>query len=173
MVKWQGFQHGINLGGWLSQCPHTKERYDTFITEKDIEKIASMGLDHIRVPVDYDLVETREGVYKEDGFGYIQKAIDWSRKNHLNMVLDLHKTYGYSFDSGEKEDGFFGNPDYQERFCRLWEEFSRRFGAYQDTLAFELLNEVTDKSYSDAWNRISGECIRRIRAILPEVTILE
>ena len=172
MDRWKGFEHGINLGGWLSQCDHTKERYDTFIHEEDIEKIRSFGLDHIRVPVDYDLVEDAEGNYKEEGFGYIQKAIDWSRKYGLNMILDLHKTFGFSFDDGEEEDGFFENEAYQERFFRLWEQFAQRFARYEDTLAFELLNEVTDEAYCAKWNAISGACIRRIRAIAPTVYIL-
>ena len=57
LQTWEGYRHGVNLGGWLSQCNHTKERYDRFITEDDIRVIASWGLDHIRVPVDYNLVE--------------------------------------------------------------------------------------------------------------------
>ena len=172
MKEFKGYMHGVNLGGWLSQCDHTKERYDTFITEKDIETIRSWGLDHIRVPVDYDLVEQDDGTYKEDGFGYIAKAIEWSRKNGLNMVLDLHKTYGYSFDDGENESGFFENRDYQERFYKLWEEFARRFGKDGDMLCFELLNEVTEESYCETWNEISENCIKRIRAIAPTIRIL-
>ncbi|WP_026652967.1 glycoside hydrolase family 5 protein [Butyrivibrio proteoclasticus] len=172
MRDFKGYMHGINLGGWLSQCNHTKERYDTFIVEKDIEVIKSWGADHIRVPVDYDLVETQEGEYKEEGFGYIQKAIDWSRKNGLNMVLDLHKTFGYSFDSGENESGFFDNEAYQERFYKLWEQFAQRFGKYEDTVAFELLNEVTKKEYCKTWNAISKKCIQRVRKYAPTIKIL-
>ena len=40
MKKLEGFQHGINLGGWLSQCVHTREHYDSFIGEEDIRRIA-------------------------------------------------------------------------------------------------------------------------------------
>ena len=101
MKEFTGFLHGVNLGGWLSQCDHTKETYDTFITEKDIENISKWGLDHIRVPIDYDLVETETGEYIESVFDYIQRAIDWCGKFGLNMILDLHKTFGFSFDSGE------------------------------------------------------------------------
>ena len=172
MRDFVGYSHGVNLGGWLSQCDHTKERYDNFITEKDIETIKSWGMDHIRVPVDYDLVEDAEGNYKEEGFGYLQTAIDWCGKYRLNMVLDLHKTFGYSFDAGENEEGFFDNAAYQERFYKLWEEFARRYGRYSDRLAFELLNEVTYKKYCHKWNEISTCCIHRIRAIAPDIKIL-
>ncbi len=172
MKRFDGYMHGVNLGGWLSQCDHTKERYDTFITEADVKIISDWRLDHVRVPVDYNLVEDEAGNYIEEGFGYLEKSLEWTGRYDLNMVLDLHKTYGFSFDSGENESGFFENESYQERFYRLWEEFARRFGGYKDRLAFELLNEVTEKEYCEAWNRISGECIRRIRKIVPDIKIL-
>lgn len=173
MKKWEGYEHGVNLGGWLSQCDHTKERYDTFITEEDIMAIRSWGaVDHIRVPVDYDLVETSDGEYKEEGFAYIEKVIAWAKTYGLHMILDLHKTFGYSFDTGEGESGFFENEDYQERFYKLWEEFAKRFSQYEEMLAFELLNEVTDKEFCEPWNRIASCCIQRIRKIAPTIKIV-
>jgi len=172
MKKLEGYMHGVNLGGWLSQCDHTKERYDNFIKEEDIEVIKNWGLDHIRVPIDYDLVEDNEGNYKEDGFAYLDKVLDWAEKYGLNMILDLHKTFGFSFDDGEAETGFFENASYQERFYKLWEEFAKRYGKYSDRLCFEILNEVTEKEYCDIWNEISTKCIKRIRAIAPDIKIL-
>lgn len=172
MKKWEGYQHGVNLGGWLSQCDHTKDRYEGFIKETDIRQIGSWGLDHLRLPIDYDLVEDNEGGYSEEGFSYIDKTIDWCRKYGLNMILDLHKTYGFSFDEGEHESGFFENEAYQERFYRLWEELAKRYAGEGDSIAFELLNEVTEKKYCDIWNDIATRCIERIRAVAPEIKIL-
>ena len=172
MKNWPGYRRGIDLGGWLSQCPHTRERYETFIVEDDFRTIRDWGLDHVRLPVDYELVEDASGEFREEGFAYIQRAIEWSRRCGLNMILDLHKTAGFSFDAGHGEHGFFEDAALQERFYRLWEEFARRYARYEDTLAFELLNEVTDASYSDTWNRIAATCVARIRAIAPTVKIL-
>ena len=172
MKEFKGYLKGINFGGWLSQCVHTEDHYRTFITEDDVKAASSWGIDHIRIPVDYDLVETRDGVYREQGFVHIQNAVDWCKKYRLHMILDLHKTFGYSFDDGEGETGFFYNKDYQERFYRLWEEFAKRFGKNDDMLAFELLNEVTKKEYCEIWNEIALQCIKRIRAICPSVKIL-
>ena len=172
MRSFTGYEHGINLGGWLSQCDHSQERYETFITEKDIEIIGGWGLDHVRVPVDYELVETKSGEYIESGFEFVQKAYDWCRKYNLNMILDLHKSFGYSFDDGHNEHGFFENEEYQERFYRLWEEFAKRFGKYYEHMTFELLNEVTKKEYCDLWNNISTKCIEKIRKYAPEIKII-
>ena len=172
MREWKGYKNGINLGGWLSQCVHTKEHYDSFISKADIEKIKSWGLDHIRVPIDYELVEEEDGNEKSDGYKYIDDVIGWCRANGLNMILDLHKTAGYSFDLGHGESGFFENPRYQERFYCLWERIAKEFAKDADLVAFELLNEVTKASYMDAWTRISLECGGRIRKAAPENWIL-
>ena len=171
MTKWDGYQKGINLGGWFSQCNYSKECYETAITEADFAELSSWGLDHVRIPVDYNLVETEEGERLEEGFSYLQRAIDWCEKYNFNMILDLHKTPGYSFDQYEGENGFFVEKQYQERFYCLWEEFSRRFGKYSNRLAFELLNEVTSPSYCEPWNRIADKCIQRIRKIAPNINI--
>ena len=172
MKKFEGYEKGINFGGWLSQCDHTKERYDTFIVEKDFEEVKNRGYDHVRVPIDYELFENKDMSFKEGGFAYIEFAIDMCRKYGLNMVLDLHRTPGYSFDPGHNEAGFFENEKYQNHFYLIWETLARRFGNNADMLTFEILNEVTKKEYSDTWNRISTECIRRIRTIAPDIRIL-
>ena len=172
MLREKGFYKGVNLGGWLSQCDYSEDRLNNFIREEDIAKISSWDLDHVRIPVDYNVLEVEAGVYKADGFAHIDRAVEWCRKYNLNIVLDLHKTAGFSFDFGEKESGFFENEKLQERFYLLWEEIARHYGMHPDHIAFELLNEVTDASFIDAWNRISNECIRRIRAIAPDTVIL-
>ena len=172
MKQFQGYQRGINLGGWFSQCVHTAQHYESFITEADFRRIAGWGLDHVRLPIDYDLIETEDGKPLETGYQRLQKAIDLCGTYRLNMVLDLHKTPGFSFDDGEQEAGFFDSAEKQERFYRLWEELARRFGKYADRVSFELLNEVTDKDFTEKWNQIADTCIGRIRAIAPSVNIL-
>ena len=166
-----GFYRGVNLGGWFSQCDYSDDRLDNFIKPEDFQIIADWGMDHARIPVDYNVMETEDGHWKEDGFRRIGNALGCAEKNGLKVVLDLHKTAGFSFDAGEKEEGFFVSEACQERFYRLWEEMARRF-TNPENVAFELLNEVTDESFISAWNRISGECIRHIRGIAPDSLIL-
>lgn len=168
-----GFMHGVNLGGWMSQCDYSEERLNGFIAKKDFETIAAWGLDHVRLPFDYNIIETEDGsALIEDGFRRIGEAIANARANGLNIVLDLHKTAGFSFDAGEKQAGFFEDPALQERFYRILEEMAKRFGSDPEHVAFELLNEVTDKAYSKTWNAIAKECIRRIRTVAPQTIVL-
>lgn len=170
MKKFTGYERGINLGGWLSQCEHTIEHYESFITELDIKRIAQWGLDHIRLPIDYELVKSEDDRYLEDGFAYIDRCLEWCGKYNLNMILDLHKTAGFSFD--EKADDFFKSSLLQEKFLSLWVEISKRYGKYSNRLSFELLNEVVDENVADTWNDIVRRTIPEIRRHAPLTKIL-
>ena len=172
MKEFKGFKKGIDLGGWLSQCDYSKERLESFIVENDIKTIAEWGADHVRLPIDFNILEDGNGGYSDTGFGYVRGAVDMCFRHGLNIVIDIHKTAGFSFDQGEQESGFFDSEELQERFYRLWEEIARRFNYDTEHIAFELLNEVTDRSFSKTWNRVTKECIKRIRAIAPDTVIL-
>ncbi|MBQ8781780.1 MAG: cellulase family glycosylhydrolase [Oscillospiraceae bacterium] len=171
-MEFKGFKKGVNLGGWLSQCCHTKEHYDSFITEDDVKKIASWGVDHVRLPIDYNLLEKEDGTPEDSGFAYIDSAVEWCRSAGLHIVLDLHKTAGFSFDKGENESGFFEDAALQERFIRLWKRISGRYAESEGMIAFELLNEVTEQKYSDTWNGIISRCVEEIHSIAPDNYIL-
>lgn len=172
MLKSKGFYKGVNFGGWLSQCDYSKDRLDNFITENDIAIVSEWGADHVRIPFDYNILQNPDGSFIEEGFERLRKAIVICRKYGMNTILDLHKTAGFSFDYyGENESGFFDSPEYQEKFYQLWEELAKRFGRDPEHIAFELLNEVTDKSFIDNWNRIADTCVERIRQYAPETLI--
>ena len=172
MLKELGFQKGVNLGGWFSQCDYSEDRLNNFITEADFEKIAALGFDHVRIPIDYNVIQNPDGTMRPDGLGRIDAALALCDKYGLRAVLDLHKTPGYSFDAGEKEAGFFESESYQERFYDIWETLAEWFGGMSDRVAFELLNEVTEARFLPAWKRISRECVRRIRCFTPDTIIL-
>lgn len=172
MKKWNGYQKGVNLGGWLSQAELTKEHCDTFITRVDFENIAKSGFDHVRLPIDYDLVQDEHGNLIEEGFGYIQSCIDLCGEFGLNMVLDVHKTAGYSFDEGEDESGFFHSEVLIERFIALWTEFAKRYGKFSQWLAFELLNEVVDETDNEPWMKIAERTVKEIRRYSADIKIL-
>jgi len=87
MRIFEGFQKGVNLGGWLSQFDtYSNEHFDTFTVEDDIRKIAGYGFDHVRVPVDYIVLEDEDGNPKEEGFQYLENCRQWCCKYGLNMM---------------------------------------------------------------------------------------
>ena len=176
MKRFNGFRKGVNLGGWISQFrKYDLEHFDSFITEKDIADIASLGFDHVRVPVDYNVLEDEQGNTIESGFRYLEDCRQWCEKNGLNMLIDLHECYGYSFDPLKKDMDrrkFFYDQAPQDRFFALWEKIARRFCGYPDQVAFEPLNEVVLFEVRDAWNEILRKYIKLIRSIAPQSYIV-
>ncbi len=169
----QGLKKGINLGGWLSQCVHTKEHYDSFISQDDIIRISAWGLDHVRLPIDCEAIETEDGHIKEEGFQYIDSCIEWCKKSGLRMVLDIHKTAGYTFNNAFcDENDLFKNATLQDRFVDIWCELARRYGKETDTVVFELLNEVVENENSDPWNKLAKRTISAIREYAPVTQII-
>ena len=171
MRKFEGFQKGVNLGGWISQFDsYDRAHFDSFITEKDIKEIASLGFDHVRIPVDYVLFEEEDGTLKEDGFHYLDLCRAWCEKYGLRLLIDLHECYGYSFDPLKQLDRekFFYDSQLQERFLRLWSRIARHYAAFPEQVAFEPLNEVVLEKVADAWNQVAGAYIRMMRTIVPD-----
>jgi hypothetical protein len=164
---------GVNLGGWLSQYrAATREHFDTFITEGDIEQIANWGVDHVRVPVDYPVFEddAAPGAYKEEGLQYLDQALEWCRQRGLGMVIDLHHAPGYSFGTLQ-QNTLFDDPQMQARFVAIWEMLTRRYRSEGDWLQLELLNEVVEPT-SERWNALAHRTIAAIRAIDARRTIV-
>lgn len=167
MKTFAGYQKGINLGGWLSQCvSYDEEHFNTFITKKDIEQIASWGLDHIRLPVDFDVLENHHHL--------IENCISWCKEYGLKIILDLHKTKGFMFDikAVPDPDKFFTDKSLQDDFVEIWRDLIIRYGKYKDMIAFELLNEVVKADFAKKWNEIAERTIKMIREYEKDAYIL-
>ncbi|WP_036608517.1 glycoside hydrolase family 5 protein [Oribacterium sp. P6A1] len=166
-------RRGINLGGFLSQCTHEEEHYDSFIKEEDIGKIREMGFDHIRLPIDYEVFETEEGVRREDGYRRVHQVIEWCEAQGLPVVLDLHKAYGYDFnDAGDSgKNRLFTDEKVQGRFLGLWESLAKEYSVHKD-LCFELLNEVVEDENAEAWNILIKKAVSVIRRFSKDAWII-
>lgn len=170
MKKLTGYMAGVNLGGWISQYKGNLERnpdkhFDTFITEADIQQIASWGMDHIRIPFDYSLIEYDEstGKYNEFGFLYLDKCLEWCKKARLNLIIDLHQAPGFSFDTPDANT-LFDSIEQQDRFVDLWRCIAERYKGEGENLMFELLNEIVEKT-ADRWNALATRTIKAVREI--------
>jgi aryl-phospho-beta-D-glucosidase BglC (GH1 family) len=165
---------GINLGGFLSQCVHTYEHYDSFINSSDIEKISRWGFDHVRLPIDSEVLENEDGTYNEKGFSYIDQTIEWCKTYGLSIILDIHKVAGYDFNNANdsEKNTLFNNEKLQARFLNLWKTIATRYHSF-DFVAFELLNEVVETKNTEAWNDLIERAVKTIRQVAPTSIIMQ
>lgn len=169
----KSLQTGVNLGGWLSQYPaYDLGYFDTFITDWDIRRIKDWDFDHVRLPIDYPLLENEHQPFSlnERGLGFVQRGLDWCSENGLQVILDLHKAPGFSFNNYQAAT-LFDDVSQQERFLNLWQILSEHFLGTSDFVAFELLNEVVLPD-SAPWNRLIRKAVDLIRQVDTERLIV-
>jgi endoglucanase len=204
---------GVNLGGWMmmenfmigfpgvesnlratmaktlgpSKAQFFFERLlDYFLTEDDFFFLESLGMNGVRLNVNYRHFESDEDPfhYFESGFDRINKVIDWCGKHGIYVVLDLHAVQGYQnsdwhSDNSSRHSFFWHNKQFQDRFVALWEEFARRlkdnpviagYGVMNEPLTGEFLGRFDD-NHQPEWsviNRIYRRVVNAIRAIDPD-----
>ena len=167
-------KRGTNFSHWLSQTDLTnREALETRIARADFERMAGWGADHIRLPVDYELIESPEAGHEllADGLKYLDRAAQWARETKLRLVIDLHKTPGMSFHTPDQND-IWDRDDLQARFAGIWSGLARHYNSRTfDHLAFELLNEPTAEDNAD-WNPIARAGLEAIRAVSRSRTVL-
>lgn len=174
MYKHEGYMAGANLGHWISQYSNASdEHFNTYITEPDIARMASWGMDHVRLPVDYFIFEddANPGVYKEKGLSHIDDCLSWCKKHGMNMLLDLHHAPGYFFGDGDKNT-LFSDRNMQLRYINIWKFFAARYAAEGYNLAFDLLNELVLPEGSAKWNALWQEVAAEIHKISPRRNIV-
>lgn len=177
MKKFTGFEHGMGIGGWLTNykrfnvLPQDRrlcltigdmEHFATYITEKDVEYIKSLGMDHIRLGFDQIVFEYEPYLYREEIFRIVDSFIGWCKKHNVNVVLNLHKAIGNYCDIAEKVQ-LLDDDELQNRFIALWVAFEKRY-ANDNSIAFELLNEVRNVD-PDKWNLLADKTINEIRKL--------
>ena len=176
MRQFTGFMRGTNLGGWLSQFDaYDPEHFRSFITRDDIQRIREFGFDHVRVPVNYEIFEDEEGNEKEEGYSYIDNCLTWCKEAGLNLILDLHRAFGYTFDPLDDtivdKKAFFYDEGMQSRFLGLWERFAGRWGS-DPAVAFELMNEIVSPEVKEEWNEVADRAVTVIRKSAEKTPII-
>jgi hypothetical protein len=179
MRKIEGLQCGMGIGGWLTNykrfnvLPKDKrmditvgdlEHFDTYITERDVAYIASLGMDHIRLGFDQIVLEEAPYVYRERIFSLLHNFVGWCKNYNLRVVFNMHKAIGNYCDILE-EKGLMQDEELQNRFVALWVRIENEFADEPDII-FELLNEVVNAT-SEEWNAVAAKAISALRALNP------
>lgn len=184
MAPIANFARGMGIGGWLTNykrfhvLPEYRrmtlttgdfEHFRTYITERDIAYIASLGMDHIRLGFDQIVLESAPGVYREEMFALLRDFVTWCRRAGVRAVLNLHKAIGNDCDIAEPVH-LLDDEALQARFVALWEQIEDRF-ADAPEVAFELLNEVRDGD-SCKWNALAARTLAALRKKNPRRTVI-
>ena len=96
--------------------------YSNFIAAEDLRKIAALGFNSVRVPVNYRLLDSQahKAVYEEAGWRLLDRLLDWCDQYHLYAVFDLHAAPGgqsgfFMADPGDAKLSLWASTEHQRR----------------------------------------------------------
>lgn len=169
------FLRGVNLGGWLvlekwmnsdafsgafsnavdqytfdsiaGASDALKAHWDTFFTQSDIQKIASTGINALRIPIGFWAYDNANTPYVQGADAYLEKAISWARASNMKVWVDLHGSPGSQ--NGFDNSGHAGDVDWQQtanlqRSISVLQTMAKKYGAleYADVVVgLQLVNE--------------------------------
>jgi endoglucanase len=120
---------------------------DNWITERDWDIMQSFGLNVIRLPFIWNLIEDENNpkTLRSDAWQYLDYAIEKAEEYGMYVILDLHGAVGaqglqdHSGCAGQNL--YWGTPEYQDRTIWLWQQIAQRYKDNGTVAAYGLLNE--------------------------------
>ncbi len=162
-----------------------------WITEADLDNIAALGFNVIRLPFWYRNVQEeedqtwRKGDFRIDWRKGGGEKIDWlvanAWKHHIYVILDFHGLPGgqsveqhtgrerIKSEPGEVEPDFWNNNNENVlRSTEIWKEIARHFKNNPAVAAYDLINEPIDAPNREALWKVYDRFYKAVRAIDPD-----
>ena len=165
---------------------------DNWITEKDLDRIASMGMNCVRVPFWYRNFQKDdngtwyggENMDENPGFQRLDWLVEQCAKRGMYVIPDMHGAPGFQSDDHSSGrvgvSGLFEDTESGEKYrlltIELWTRIAERYKSEAAVAAYDLLNEPMNgfdalrKSDAKLWN-MYDRIIRAIREVDPEHVI--
>ena len=161
---------GVNVSHWLSQNDNWKTERSREITKSDFEKIASMGFDHVRIPIDEVQFWDSLGNKQPEAFTLLQNGIEWAFASNLRVIVDLHIIRSHYF--GSESNKLWTDTLEQRKLVNFWLQLSEELKRYPNSkLAYEIMNEAVAKDPDD-WNKVFNKAIAALRVQEPHRKIV-
>jgi aryl-phospho-beta-D-glucosidase BglC (GH1 family) len=141
------------------------------ISEKDFQNIANLGFNSIRLLMNYIVFEddAGPGVFKDDGWAWLDRAIALAKNAGLYVMLDMHVPQGgYQSDKPQGFSAFWDgsgstpNTSNQDRLIALWAAIADRYKHETAILGYDLINEPRPNN-SEEWYSYAEQIIAAIR----------
>ena len=189
---------GVALGGWLNMehfilgYPGTETAFrnavkcvlgedkasffferllENFITEDDIEFIAGLGCNVVRVALNYRLFEDDGNpfFFKEEGFRHLDRVIEYARRHGVYVIIDLHAVQGWQnpdwhCDNPYQATLIWSHSQYRERFYSLWRCIARRYRDEEAVAGYDVMNEPVTGD-PKALNEVYNGVLKAIRSV--------
>ena len=149
----------IDLIGADSAKQFWRLYYANYLTEDDIRLMRSWGASALRVALNANVLQPRDGqpdqppyIYNEEGWAVLDSFVDWCQRFHMGIIWDMHGAPGAqnreNFSDSDGEARLWTEKDrYWPRCIDLWFKIADRYKTKQCIIGYDLLNEPLLTSY--------------------------
>ncbi|KIK58821.1 glycoside hydrolase family 5 protein [Collybiopsis luxurians FD-317 M1] len=124
---------------------------DSFFAEADVKFFKSLGLNCVRIAVNYHHFEDdmNPRVLKPEAFKQLDRVVSICADEGVYTIIDLHsvpggQSGGWHADAGTHFGGFWKHKDFQDRFVWLWTKICERYKDNVWVAGYNLMNEPAD-----------------------------
>lgn len=125
-----------------------KKFLDVYITAEDIHYLKSVGMNSIRIPFNYRLFTNENYMGDNDasrGFIYLDRVINWCKKENLYVLLDMHCApggqTGDNIDDGAGYPFLFESKENSKQCADIWRNIAAHYKNETIIIGYDLLNE--------------------------------
>jgi endoglucanase len=116
-----------------------------WISTTDLDLVASMGLNAVRVPFSYKTLMEEDGAEKPDevAFRWMDWVVAQCAQRRIHVIFDLHMVQGTQNTPRPRDNpqSYWNNETYQDRASQVWKRVATRYRGHPWIAGFELLNE--------------------------------
>jgi len=124
---------------------------DVFFSDEDAAYLASLGLNLVRLPINYRHFEDDMHPFelREDGFRLLDQAIERCAKHGIYTIIDLHAAPGFQNQHWHSDNPthwafFWMHKHFQDRAIYLWQALAQRYRDNPWVAGYNPLNEPGD-----------------------------
>ena len=125
-----------------------KKFLNVYITAEDIHYLKSVGMNSIRIPFNYRMFTNENYMGDNDanrGFVYLDRVINWCKKENLYVLLDMHCApggqTGDNIDDGAGYPFLFESKENSKQCADIWKTIAAHYKNEPIIIGYDLLNE--------------------------------
>lgn len=155
-----------------------EKHWSTWFTQDDVTKLKDLGINTVRVPLGYWLVEPlvnrTDEYYPRGGLRHLKEGLQWLRDAGISVILDHHalpgaQTPDQMFTGSCTSDVEFYTPKNYHRaliWTAVMTTFSHLDSDFESVFAIEAVNEpIMDASQTPGYGDFQKQFVQVVRAV--------
>jgi endoglucanase len=143
---------------------------DSWITERDWDQIKALGLNVVRLPILWSVIEDEKKprTLRADAWKYLDWSIAQAKQRGIYVILDLHGAHGGQTPNDHTgcagQNKYWTDTEAQERTKWLWQQIATKYKDEPVVAAYDPLNEPWGSTAEAMVARVE-DLYKAIRAI--------